>query len=66
MKSVEDLIPWKVTDISFRPHKGIWSMNICRGTRGFMAGLSSCMECRLGETSLSAVLVILHPIAALS
>ncbi len=27
MKAAKDLIPWKVTDISFRPYKGFWSMN---------------------------------------
>lgn len=27
VKSAADLIPWKVTDISLRPHKGMWSMN---------------------------------------
>jgi len=27
MKAVEDLIPWKVTDISIRPYEGFWSMN---------------------------------------
>lgn len=27
MKSVADFIPWKVTDISLRPYKGMWSMN---------------------------------------
>lgn len=27
MKRVEDLIPWKVTDISLRPFKQMWSMN---------------------------------------
>ena len=27
MKSVEDLLPWKVTDISLRPYDGMWSMN---------------------------------------
>jgi hypothetical protein len=27
MKRAEDLIPWKVTDISFRPYSGFWSMN---------------------------------------
>lgn len=27
MKRAEDFVPWKVTDISFRPYKGMWSMN---------------------------------------
>ena len=27
MKDVKDLLPWKVTDISFRPYDGMWSMN---------------------------------------
>lgn len=27
MKRADDLIPWKVTDISLRPYKGMWSMN---------------------------------------
>lgn len=27
MKDAEDLIPWKVTDISLRPYAGFWSMN---------------------------------------
>lgn len=27
MKAASDLIPWKVTDISFRPYEGFWSMN---------------------------------------
>jgi hypothetical protein len=27
MKAAEDLLPWKVTDISFRPYDGMWSMN---------------------------------------
>ncbi len=27
MKAVEDLLPWKVTDISLRPYDGLWSMN---------------------------------------
>ena len=27
MKQACDLIPWKVTDISFRPHRNFWSMN---------------------------------------
>ena len=29
MKAAEDLIPWKVTDISIRPYEGFWSMNPC-------------------------------------
>jgi hypothetical protein len=27
MKYAQDLLPWKVTDISFRPYDGLWSMN---------------------------------------
>ncbi len=27
MKSVQDLLPWKETDISIRPYDGMWSMN---------------------------------------
>lgn len=27
MKAVEDLLPWKVADISLRPYDGMWSMN---------------------------------------
>jgi len=27
MKAIAELIPWKVADISLRPHKGMWSMN---------------------------------------
>lgn len=27
MKAAQDSIPWKVTDISFRPYDGMWSMN---------------------------------------
>lgn len=27
MKAAEDLLPWKVTDISLRPYDGMWSMN---------------------------------------
>jgi hypothetical protein len=27
VKQACDLIPWKVTDISFRPHRNFWSMN---------------------------------------
>lgn len=27
MKTAEDLLPWKVTDISLRPYDGLWSMN---------------------------------------
>jgi len=27
VKNASDLLPWKVTDISLRPHKDMWSMN---------------------------------------
>ena len=27
MKDAQDVIPWKVTDISIRPYEGFWSMN---------------------------------------
>jgi hypothetical protein len=27
MKAVEDLLPWRITDISLRPYDGMWSMN---------------------------------------
>src|ERR1700751_1246969 len=27
MKDVKDLLPWQVTDISFRPYEGYWSFN---------------------------------------
>ena len=27
MKRADELIPWKVTDISLRPFKDMWSMN---------------------------------------
>lgn len=27
MKDAQDVIPWKVTDISFRPYEGYWSFN---------------------------------------
>lgn len=50
MRSVADLIPWKVTDISLRPHREFWSFNpsIHYDGQVWRCVLRNCDYCMVG------------------